>query len=414
MSEQYTPPQPATIEDPVTLPEGATYQDLNVAHEQDQQDGGSRLEELHPTAQAQKDAANVYRDEMSKVTTPDLAEKLRSRFTPDQDHDNKSEFEVRTGENNQLQTSLEKRLDAREGNFEEQDNRTESMKNIVQKQLDTVDQVKYYLQNDVADAEEAGRIRPEQALELAETAKTVTETLQRYKTDVMKNIIQNQLDTVDQVKYYMQNDVADAEEAGRIRPEQALELAETAKTVTETLQRYKTDVMKNIIQNQLDTVDQVKYYMQNDVADAEEAGRIRPEQALELAETAKTVTETLQRYKTDVMKNIIQNQLDTVDQVKYYMQNDVADAEEAGRIRPEQALELAETAKTVTETLQRQKTDAMKNAILNHLDTVDQVNYYMQNDVANALIVGKINPDGAEEIYTASRDKIAEINDGVV
>ena len=56
----------------------------------------------------------------------------------------------------------------------------------------------------------------------------------------------------------------------------------------------------------------------------------------------------------------------------------------------------------------------MKNAILNHLDTVDQVNYYMQNDVANALIVGKINPDGAEEIYTASRDKIAEINDGVV
>ncbi|NCS97972.1 MAG: hypothetical protein GW762_05265, partial [Candidatus Pacebacteria bacterium] len=101
MSEQYTPPQPATIEDPVTLPEGATYQDLNVAHEQDQQDGGSRLEELHPTAQAQKDAANVYRDEMSKVTTPDLAEKLRSRFTPDQDHDNKSEFEVRTGENNQ-------------------------------------------------------------------------------------------------------------------------------------------------------------------------------------------------------------------------------------------------------------------------------------------------------------------------
>ncbi|NCN51245.1 MAG: hypothetical protein CO041_05965, partial [Candidatus Pacebacteria bacterium CG_4_9_14_0_2_um_filter_40_15] len=199
MSEQYTPPQPATIEDPVTLPEGATYQDLNVAHEQDQQDGGSRLEELHPTAQAQKDAANVYRDEMSKVTTPDLAEKLRSRFTPDQDHDNKSEFEVRTGENNQLQTSLEKRLDAREGNFEEQDNRTESMKNIVQKQLDTVDQVKYYLQNDVADAEEAGRIRPEQALELAEAAKTVTETLQRYKTDVMKNIIQNQLDTVDQV-----------------------------------------------------------------------------------------------------------------------------------------------------------------------------------------------------------------------
>ena len=298
MSEQYTPPQPATIEDPVTLPEGATYQDLNVAHEQDQQDGGSRLEELHPTAQAQKDAANVYRDEMSKVTTPDLAEKLRSRFTPDQDHDNKSEFEVRTGENNQLQTSLEKRLDAREGNFEEQDNRTESMKNIVQKQLDTVDQV--------------------------------------------------------------------------------------------------------------------KYYMQNDVADAEDAGRIRPEQALELAEAAKTVTETLQRYKTDVMKNIIQNQLDTVDQVKYYMQNDVADAEDAGRIRPEQALELAETAKTVTETLQRQKTDAMKNAILNQLDTVDQVKYYMQNDVANALIVGKINPDGAEEIYTASRDKIAEINDGVV
>jgi|CXWL01.1.fsa_nt_gi hypothetical protein len=92
----------------ITLPQEKTYADLAAAHEADmqaiQQDKPAEAEEgIYPTPQAQADNYTAYRDEVSaSASLPELGKTI-SHLRPGS-KDQPSEFQVRVGNNNRLQS----------------------------------------------------------------------------------------------------------------------------------------------------------------------------------------------------------------------------------------------------------------------------------------------------------------------
>ncbi len=86
------------VPDYISLPEDATYADLQQAHETGKDSKGRTEEELYPKPAAQFDAAMHYIDEAGSVDSFKKMDALLSRIQADPSHDDKSELEVRTGD----------------------------------------------------------------------------------------------------------------------------------------------------------------------------------------------------------------------------------------------------------------------------------------------------------------------------
>ncbi|MBP7842976.1 hypothetical protein KA017_03145, partial [Candidatus Woesebacteria bacterium] len=115
-----------------TLPEGVTYKDLNDAHDADMKDGGDREEKMYPTPVAQIDNSRAYSNLMTQAKTRDLLEGLRRELQPNEGNpDEKSNFDMRTGDDELTRASIEKRMNKREEFFKKQDDQLNELLDLI-------------------------------------------------------------------------------------------------------------------------------------------------------------------------------------------------------------------------------------------------------------------------------------------